>query len=75
MLIGTKTDLREDKATLAKLSELGQKPITQHQGEEMAREIGAEGYMECSALTQKGKYIHDTNIYIHVFIDVIIIHD
>jgi hypothetical protein len=32
-----------------------QKPITPLQGEQMAKEIKAEGYMECSALTQKGK--------------------
>ena len=24
----------------------------------MAKEIGAIGYMECSALTQKGRYVH-----------------
>ncbi|PRP88588.1 Rho GTPase [Planoprotostelium fungivorum] len=68
MLIGTKTDLRDDKETLAKLADLGQKPITQLQGEEMAKEIGAEGYMECSALTQKGlKQVFDEAIKLVIF--------
>uniref|UniRef100_H3AWX2 Ras homolog family member D n=1 Tax=Latimeria chalumnae TaxID=7897 RepID=H3AWX2_LATCH len=49
LLIGCKTDLRKDKLRLRKLREEGQKPITYTQGEAMAQQIGALGYLECSA--------------------------
>lgn len=51
-MVGTKADLRDDKATLDKLKD--KKPISFTQGQAMAREIHAEKYLECSALTQKG---------------------
>ena len=55
VLVGTKTDLREDSETLDKLKQR-QKcgPITSSQGISKAKEIGAYVYLECSALTQKG---------------------
>lgn len=52
--MGLKIDLRDDKATLAELNEKGVKPITSAEGQQIAREIGAVRYLECSALTQKG---------------------
>ncbi len=68
LLVGTKIDLREDKETLEKLRQLDQNPITPAQGESMAREIRAVGYMECSALTQKGlKAVFDEAIKCVVF--------
>jgi Ras-related C3 botulinum toxin substrate 1 len=54
MLIGTKIDLRDDVETIEKLRLKGQQPIGWDQAEQMAREIKAVSYMECSALTQKG---------------------
>jgi len=67
-LIGTKVDLKEDKETLEKLRHNNQSPITQQQGEQMAKEIRALGYMECSALTQKGlKAVFDEAIKCVVF--------
>jgi len=54
ILVGTKLDLREDSETLAKLETKKQSPISYEQGMQMAKEIGAVKYMECSALTQKG---------------------
>ncbi|KAF9980951.1 Rho GTPase protein rac1 [Modicella reniformis] len=54
ILVGTKLDLREDKDTLDKLREKRMLPITYPQGLQMAKEIGAVRYLECSALTQKG---------------------
>jgi len=54
ILVGTKLDLREDPEKLESLREKGLSPITSEQGEQLANEIKAVKYMECSALTQKG---------------------
>jgi len=53
VVVGTKTDLRQDDDTRRKLSAQGQMPITSEQGEEVAREIDAR-YIECSAKTGSG---------------------
>ncbi|KAJ1931195.1 GTPase Cdc42 [Linderina macrospora] len=54
LIVGTQVDLREDRATLAKLEGNRQRPISLEQGERLARDLGAVKYVECSALTQKG---------------------
>ncbi|KNE59176.1 cell division control protein 42 [Allomyces macrogynus ATCC 38327] len=54
LLVGTQIDLRDDPATLERLEKLRQRPITQEQGEALARELHMEKYVECSALTQRG---------------------
>ena len=54
ILVGTKTDLRADEATLQELAQKGQKPITPQDGEQKAREIRAVSYVECSAMKQEG---------------------
>jgi Ras-related C3 botulinum toxin substrate 1 len=54
ILVGTKIDLRSDPAFIASLSDKGLKPISTEQGEQLAAEIKAIKYMECSALTQVG---------------------
>eukprot|EP00736_Rhodelphis_marinus_P004890 Rmarinus@m.9578 len=54
ILVGTKLDLRDDDDTKKRLSDKGLSPITTQQGQQMAKEIGAVKYMECSALTQVG---------------------
>lgn len=54
ILVGTKLDLREDNETINKLRERRMQPVSYPQGNQMAREIGATRYLECSALTQKG---------------------
>ncbi|TPX50363.1 hypothetical protein SeLEV6574_g00941 [Synchytrium endobioticum] len=54
ILVGTKLDLREEKETIEKLRERRMAPISYPQGLQMAKEIGAVKYLECSALTQKG---------------------
>jgi len=51
MVVGLKSDLRHDGATLEKLESKKMKPITTQQGQEMAKELNAACYMECSALT------------------------
>ncbi len=67
ILVGTKLDLREDPETLTKLEAKRQAPITYEQGMQMAKEIGAVKYMECSALTQKGlKAVFDEAIRAHI---------
>ena len=63
ILVGTKLDLREDPETLTKLEAKRQAPITYEQGMQMAKEIGAVKYMECSALTQKGLKVIITKSY------------
>lgn len=68
VLVGTKCDLKDDQASLAKLAQSGQSPITQQMGEQMAKEVGAVAYMECSALTQKGlKLVFDEAIKCVIF--------
>jgi len=54
ILVGTKLDLREDREMIEKLREKRQAPITYPQGMQMAKDINAVRYLECSALTQKG---------------------
>jgi len=54
LLVGTKLDLREDPGVNDSLRSQGLAPITRDQGEGLSKEIGTSGYVECSALTQKG---------------------
>ncbi|KAH8040136.1 hypothetical protein HPB51_009392 [Rhipicephalus microplus] len=61
LLVGTQIDLRDDAATLEKLAKNKQKPISNEQGEKLAKELKAVKYVECSALTQAlySGYVHD----------------
>jgi len=52
ILVGTKIDLREDKATVESMK--NEKLPSFDMGKRLALEIGAECYLECSALTQNG---------------------
>uniref|UniRef100_A0A8C4NJJ3 Rac family small GTPase 3a n=1 Tax=Eptatretus burgeri TaxID=7764 RepID=A0A8C4NJJ3_EPTBU len=54
ILVGTKLDLRDDKETIERLRDKKLSPISYPQGLQMAKEIGAVKYLECSALTQRG---------------------
>jgi len=54
LLVGTKSDLRDDAETIDNLRERGLEPITVEQGDTLANEIRAFKYMECSALTRDG---------------------
>jgi len=54
LLVGTKIDLREDTLVIEGLKKQGLAPVTREQGDTMCKEIRANAYVECSALTQKG---------------------
>jgi len=54
ILVGTQTDLRADPATLARLAEGGEAPVSAAQGTELALQMGAAKYVECSARTLDG---------------------
>ncbi|ELP94424.1 RAC GTPase, putative [Entamoeba invadens IP1] len=54
MVIGTKTDLREDIKELKTMSENGEQPYTKEDGDKLAAELKAYCYMECSALKRTG---------------------
>lgn len=54
LLIGNKTDLREDKDMVAMLRSKDKHPVAYPQGLKLAKEVGAVKYLECSAFTQKG---------------------
>jgi len=51
LLIGTKSDLREDSGTLDKLKQQGQAAVSGGQAEELAKKLKAVKYLECSAYT------------------------
>ena len=54
ILVGLQSDLRSDPLTLEKLETAKKKPVTRKEAMDMAKEIGAESYFECSALLQVG---------------------
>ena len=65
-------DLREDEETIKKLKENNLAPITTEEGIQMAKEIGAIGYIENSALTQKNlKATFDSAIFVVLFPEAI----
>jgi len=53
LLVGTKSDLRDNTEIISKLEAKNEKPITQEQGEKLCGEIKAIKFMECSALSGK----------------------
>jgi Ras family protein A len=54
LLVGCKSDLRDDLTTVENLRQRGESPVTQAQGLAMAGFIKARIYLECSALTGEG---------------------
>eukprot|EP01090_Pellita_catalonica_P019150 TRINITY_DN63_c0_g1_i1.p1 TRINITY_DN63_c0_g1~~TRINITY_DN63_c0_g1_i1.p1 ORF type:complete len:195 (+),score=40.21 TRINITY_DN63_c0_g1_i1:86-670(+) len=51
IVVGTKSDLREDKDVRAKLANQGQEAVTEAKGLELVKKIKALQYIECSAFT------------------------
>ena len=54
LLVGTQIDHRQDRATLDKLADKNQTPISSKVGAKVAKQIGAAKYVECSAMTKEG---------------------
>lgn len=63
VLVGTKGDLRDDESMRTALASRGLEVVSKEAAQNLANEIGAKEYVECSALTQEGlKYGFDTAI-------------
>ena len=54
ILVGNKTDLRNDENIKRELLKIQQEPVKPEQGREMAQKIQARAYLECSARTKEG---------------------
>lgn len=54
VLVGTKSDLRNDKQTQTQLQQKNLQMVSGQDAQGMCGEIGAVKYLECSALTQEG---------------------
>jgi cell division control protein 42 len=52
LVVGTHVELRDDSSVREKLAKQKMHTVTSREGEQMARELGAVKYVECSALTQ-----------------------
>ena len=52
--MGTKVDLRGDRATLDKLAENKEEVVSKEEGRRMAESLKAAKYLECSSLTREG---------------------
>ena len=67
LLVGTKLDLRSNDEVLKKSKESRLVPISHERGKNLAKEVGAIKYMECSALEKVGlKDLFDEAIRIAV---------
>ena len=54
LLVGLKTDLRDNPETISKLKEKNQVPVTFKNGVKLAKSLGAMQYLECSSKNQHG---------------------
>jgi len=54
LVVGTMTDLRDRAEIVEALRKKHEHPVTPDEGRLLAAEIGAVGYVECSALTKQG---------------------
>lgn len=54
ILVGLKKDLREDPVASEEMRKKSLRFVTEHDGEAVAREIGAKKYLECSSLSGDG---------------------
>lgn len=54
LLVGTKSDLRNDQQALETLKDQNQTPVTREQGIKLAKQIKAVKYLECASINQEG---------------------
>ncbi|TID28635.1 hypothetical protein CANINC_002391 [Pichia inconspicua] len=54
LLIGTKSDLRDEPHVLDELDEQGLSPVSEKEASALAKRLGLVGYLECSAASQQG---------------------
>jgi small GTP-binding protein len=52
VLVGTKSDAREDAEIVHKLHQRGLDPVSYEEGQQFAKECGAAAFVECSSKTQ-----------------------
>ena len=52
--MGLKKDLREDPVAIEEMRKKSLPFLSEHEGANIAREIGARKYLECSSLTGEG---------------------
>lgn len=55
MVVGNKKDMRTDELSILHFKETNEKPVSPHEGETLAKSIGASGYVECAAAYGKGQ--------------------
>ena len=54
IIVGTKLDLRDDEKAIEYAAQYGAKMVSYEQGKQLAKELNAMDYLECSSLTGKG---------------------
>ena len=54
IVVGLKTDLRDDEETIERLKQTKRNMVSQEEGLGFASEVGASQYMECSSKTFEG---------------------
>lgn len=54
ILVGLKKDLREDPVAIEEMRKKSLRFVSEHDGEAIAKDIGARQYLECSSLNGKG---------------------
>ena len=68
ILVGTKLDLRDDKATVDGLRAKRMEPVSYEQALMVSKDIRAHKYLECSALTQRNlKSVFDEAIRYEIY--------
>ena len=54
ILVGLKKDLRDDPVAVEEMRKKSMRFVTERQGEQIAQEVGARKYLECSSLSGEG---------------------